>query len=113
MSWIVVIIGLAVWSLIAWIAYASVDPVLEWAAGSAGTLVDGGKDLATATGAGKGVGTVLDSLNVSGLSGQVIPLIRIIIKPTIVVLWVIGALVLIAAPVLLPRIGRLLGRRRH
>ena len=112
-SWIVVIIGLAVWSLVAWIAYALVDSVLGWAAGSTSVLIDGGKDLATATGTGKDVGTVLDNLNAGGLLGQAITFLRIVIKPTVVVLWAIGALVIIAAPVILPRLRRLLGGRRH
>lgn len=112
-SWIVVIMGLAVWTLVAWIAYALVDPVLGWVAGSAGVLVDGGKDLATAAGAGKDVGAVIDNLNASGFLGQAIALFRLVIKPTIVVLWAIGVLVLLATPMFLPRIGRLLGGRRH
>lgn len=112
-SWIVVIAGLAVWSLLAWIGYALVDPILGWVAASAGLLADGAKGLATATGAGKEVGSVLDSLNVSGFLGQAIALLRVVLKPAIIVLWAIGALALIAAPVILPRIGRLLGDRRH
>lgn len=112
-SWIVVTIVLAVWSLIAWISYALSDAVLVWAAGSAGVLVEGGKDLATATGVGKDVGPVLDNLNISGLWGQLIALLRVILKPAIVLLWAIGAVVLIAAPVILPRVRRLLNARRH
>jgi len=103
-SWIVVIAGLAVWSLLAWIGYALVDPVLGWVAANAGLLVDGGKGLATATGAGKEVGSVVDNLNVSGFLGQAIALLRVVLKPAIMVLWAIGALALIAAPVILPRI---------
>ncbi|MDH8543873.1 hypothetical protein QIH15_27010, partial [Klebsiella pneumoniae] len=76
----------------------------------AGLLVDGGKGLATATGAGKEVGNIVDGLNVSGFLGQVIALLRIILKPTIVVVWAIGALVLIAAPAIMQKIGRLLVR---
>ena len=112
-SWIVVIVGLAVWSLLAWVGYALVDPVLGWVATNAGLLVDGGKGLATATGAGKEVSSVVDNLNVSGLLGQAIALLRVIVKPAIIVLWAIGALALVAAPVILPRIGRMLGGRRH
>lgn len=107
----VVLVGLVLWSLLAWVGYALVDPVLGWVAANAGLLVDGGKGLAT--GAGKEVGSVVDNLNVSGFLGQAIALLRVIVKPAIIVLWVIGTLVLIAAPVILPRIGRLLGGRRH
>ncbi|KAA0946402.1 MAG: hypothetical protein KKC24_04270 [Gammaproteobacteria bacterium] len=107
----VVLVGLVLWSLLAWVGYALVDPVLGWVAANAGLLVDGGKGLAT--GAGKEVGSVVDNLNVSGFLGQAIALLRVIVKPAIIVLWVIGTLVLIAAPVILPRVGRLLGGRRH
>jgi len=112
-SWIVVIVGLAVWSLLAWVGYALVDPVLGWVAANAGLLADGGKGLATATGAGKEVGSVVDGLNVNGFLGQAIALLQAVVKPAIIVVWAIGALALVAAPVILPRVGRLLGRRRH
>ncbi|CCV15030.1 hypothetical protein [Mesorhizobium sp. STM 4661] len=90
---------LAVWSLLAWVGYALVDPVLSWLAGTAGS--------------GQGVVAVVDSLNVGGVLGQAKALLRIVVKPAIVVLWAIGALVLIAAPLILPRIGRLLSRLRR
>jgi protein required for attachment to host cells len=44
--------------------------------------------------------------------GQAITFLRVAIT-AIVVLWAIGALVVIAAPVILPRIRRLLDGRRH
>lgn len=109
----VVLVGLVLWSLLAWVGYVLVDPILGWVASNAGLLVDGGKGLATATGAGKQVGTVVDNLDVSGFLGQAIALLRVVIKPAIIVLWAIGALALIAAPVILPRVGRLLGGHRH
>ncbi len=112
-SWIGVLAGLSVWSLLAWIGYAFVDPILSWFATNAGLLTASGKNLATVAGAGKGVGSVVDNLNVNGFSGQAIALLRVVLKPAIIVLWVIGALALIAAPLVLPRIGRMLGRRRH
>lgn len=112
-SWIVAIIGLAVWSLLAWIGYALADPVLGWVAANAGLLVDGGKNLANATGVGKEVGSVVDALDVSGLLGQAIALLRVVLKPVIVVAWAIGALALAAAPWVLPKIGRLLAAHRH
>lgn len=109
----VVLMGLVLWSLLAWIGYSLVDPVLGWVAASAGLLVDGGKGLATAVGAGKEVGAVVDNLNVSGFLGQTIALLRVVLKPAVVIVWAIGALALIAAPVILRKIGRLLAARRH
>ena len=108
----VVLVGLVLWSLLAWVGYVLVDPILGWVAASAGLLVDGGKDIAAATG-GKEVGTILDNLNVSGFLGQIIALLRVVLKPAIVLVWAIGALILVAAPFILPKIGRLLGGRRH
>lgn len=108
-----VLVGLVLWSLLALFCYALVDPVLGWIAANVGVLVDGGKGLATAVGAGKEVGSVVDSLNASGLLGQAIALLRIILKPTIVVVWVIGALVLIGAPTILRGRGRLRAPFRH
>lgn len=105
--------GLVAWSLLTWMGYALVNPILAWVAANAGLLVDSGKDLATATGAGKEVGSVVDNLNVSGFLGQAIALLRAVLKPALIVLWAIGVLVLIAAPVIVPRIGRMLGERRH
>lgn len=112
-SLIVIAVAMAVWSLLAWIGYALVDPVLGWAAASAGLLVDAGKGLATATGTGKEVGSVLDSLNARGFGGQAIAMLRVVLKPAIIFLWVIGAFAIIAVPRILPRIGRLRGGLRH
>lgn len=112
-SWIVVIAGLAVWSLLAWVAYALTDPVLGWVAASAGLIVESGKNIATVAGVGKEVGTVVDSLNTTGLLGQAVALLRIIMKPMIVITWGIGALALIVAPRLLREMGGQLARFRH
>lgn len=110
-SWIVMLAGLAVWSLLAWIGYVLVDPILGWVAANAGLVLDSGKGLAT--GAGKEAASVLQSINTSGLLGQTIILLRAVLKPAIIVLWAIGALALLATPLMLPRLGGLLGRRRH
>ena len=109
----VVLVGLVLWSLLAWTGYALVDPVLGWISANVGLLVDGGKSLATATGVGKEVRNVVDNLNVSGFLGQTIALMRVGLKPTIIVLWAIGALILVAAPLILPKIGRSFAERRH
>lgn len=108
----VALVGLVLWSLLAWVGYVLVDPILGWVAASVGLLVDGGKDIATATG-GKEVGIILDNLNVSGFLGQIIALLRVVLKPAIVVVWAIGALILTAAPFILPKIGRIFAGRRH
>lgn len=112
-SWIVVITGLVVWSLLAWVAYALTDPVLGWIAASAGLVLESGKNIATAAGAGKEVGTVVDGINASGFLGQAIALLRLALKPVIVIVWATGALAIIAAPLILRKIGGRLARLRH
>lgn len=109
----VVVVGLVLWSLLAWVGYALVDPVLGWIAANVGLLVDSGKGLAAATEAGKGAGSVIDNLNTSGFLGQAIALLRAVAKPAIVVVWALGALALIAAPMILPAVVRLIRERRH
>lgn len=109
----VILVGLVLWSLLAWIAYSLVDPALGWLAASAGLLVDGGKDIATATG-GKEVSSILANINVrGGFWGQAIVFLGVVLKPAIVIVWVIGALILAAASFILPKIGRLFAARRH
>ncbi|CCV11936.1 hypothetical protein [Mesorhizobium sp. STM 4661] len=112
-AWIAVLIGLLIWSAAAWIGYVTVDSLLGWAAANAGIAIDSGKNLATGIGVGKEQVGAVDALNVSGLLGQAIALLRVVAKPAIVILWVIGALALLTAPLILSRIGRLLAARRH
>lgn len=109
----IVLIGLVVWSLLAWTGYVLVDPLLGWVAASAGLLLDTGKNLANITGAGKELGTLVDGLNVSGIAGQAVALLHLVLKPAIVVGWAVGALALMAAPVILPRLMRLLATHRR
>ncbi len=112
-AWIAVLIALVTWSAAAWIGYVSVDSLLGWAATNAGLAVNSGKDFATAIGVGKEQVGAVDALNVSGWLGQAIALLRVVAKPAIVILWGIGALALLTAPLILSRIGRLFAARRH
>lgn len=109
----VVLVGLLLWSLLAWIGFSLVDPVLGWLAVNIGLLVDSGEGLATSAGAGNVVGSILGDLNLSGFLGQVIALLQVLLKPAIVIVWAIGAFILVASPLILPKIGRLLAGRRH
>lgn len=108
-----VIIGLAVWSLLAWIGYVSVDAITGWIAPLADVAVASAKSIAAIFGIGKEVGNVADAVKSSGLQDQTIALLRWIAKPAIVFVWAIGALMLIAAPSILSRIRWLLEQRRY
>lgn len=112
-AWVAVLVGLVVWSAVAWIGYASVDNFLSWAGANAGIAVDSGKTVASAVGVGKEVVGLVDALNVGGILSWAIPLLQTAAKPAIIVLWGIGVLAFLAAPLLLSRVGRLFAARRH
>lgn len=113
-SWAAVIAALTLWTLLAWFLYAVTDPVLGWLTASAGLVLESGKSVATEAGVGKEVGTVVDSLKTTGLIGQVIALLHLVLKPTIITVWALGAPVIIVAPLILRKLGGRLSRlRRH
>jgi len=99
------------WSLLAWSGYILVDPLLTWLASSAGLLVESGKDVATAMGAKEFV-PIADTIGIGGLLGQFISLLQLVLKPAIVVVWAIGALLLMATGLLFPRLRELIACRR-
>ena len=111
--WLVALVGLAVWSLFAWIGYLLVDPVLGWIAGSSGALVEGGRDIATVAGAGAEANVIVEGLNATGAVEPGIALLRAIAKPAIVLVWALGAFLLVVAPLFAPRLRGLLARRWH
>lgn len=108
----VALTGLALWSLFAWASYGLVDPVLGWTAAIAGPVVDSGKDLAAPI-VGKEVASVVAGLNISGFVQQTISVLRVTLKPVIVVVWAVGALVLVVTPIIWPRVRKLLAARSH
>lgn len=108
---VALMVGLVMWSLLAWATYVLVDPALDWIAAGTGTLVDSGKAVATATGVGKEIGGVAEGLNAGGFWDWILALLRVVLKPAIIIVWAIGALALIAAPAILPMIVGLRGRR--
>lgn len=94
--WILVIVGIGFWSLLAWIAYGVVEPFFGWVAANAGPFASG-----------LGVG------GIGGFFGQMSAWLQSIAKPAIVIVWAVGALALLAAPIFLPAMIRLRGRFHH
>lgn len=112
-AWIVVVVGFMMWTLLAWTAYALADGVVGWLAANAGVVVESGKNLATAAGAGKEAASMVDRLNPSGWIAQAATLLQVVLKPAIILLWAVGAIALLGAPLILSRIsGLLAGRHR-
>jgi hypothetical protein len=109
--WIAALVGVALWTLLAWLSYASVDAVMNWLAANAGAVIEGGKDLAGAAGVGKEAGSFAERLNAGGFVAEVTKLLQVALRPAIVVVWALGVLGLLAAPLLVSRVRRMVGRR--
>jgi hypothetical protein len=105
------LVALVVWSGLAWMVYALADPLLGWLAANLGVLIDSGRNVATAVG-GSEVGGLAGPLDMESLGGQLIAWLRVLLKPAILLVWALGALIIAATPLVLPRILRLLAERR-
>lgn len=112
-SWAVVIFGLLAWTVVAYIGYVALDMVLSWLATSGGAVLQAGKNAGSAIGVGKEVGVAIDSLKSTGLFDQAVSLLRIILKPAAIVIWGLGALLIVLLPRMLWRLDGAFGRRRH
>lgn len=109
--WVFVLMAMAAWSLFAWFAYSLADPVLAWLTTSAPALIDGGRGAVESYG-GKAAGDALKTLDMGGLAGQAVALLKVVIKPAIVVLWALGMVALAVLPMLMSVAKRLFGSRR-
>lgn len=108
---IVMLGGMAVWSLLAWIGYSLADPLLAWLGTTVLGVAESGRGLAVAVG-GQPAGAALDIVNAGGLATQALALLQLLVKPAIVLIWLVGMMVLMALPFLLPLARRLTSRFR-
>lgn len=111
-AWFDILIGLTLRSLLAWIGYVSADGILNWIAGNAGAVIENGKTIAGA-GVGKDAIILVEGLNLGDLAGSAIASLKLVLKPAIILIWAIAALVLVAIFLILAKAGRfLVGLRR-
>lgn len=103
-SWGLTIVLLLLWSALVWLGYTGLDALLTWLSASGDSLAQAGKNVGTAFGVGKEVGAVADSLKAGGLWEQAIALMRLLLKPAVVIVWLLGAVVLMVLPRLLGKI---------
>lgn len=106
------IAALVLWSLLAWGAYGLVDVLGGWLFANGGRLLQGGKDAAGAVGIGKEIIDRVDIQGTSGLLQQLIGAALVVARPTIVFVWSLGALAIVAAPFVVRRLDRFV-RSRH
>ena len=100
------LVVLVVWTLLAWGGYSLVDGVLAWTSTNAGALVQTGRDAAAATGIGSEIAGVVGSAETSGLLGGFFALVGAVLKPLVVVVWLVGAVLIMAAPRLVSLLTR-------
>ncbi|GHE75271.1 MULTISPECIES: hypothetical protein [Hyphomicrobiales] len=112
-SWVVVIFGLLAWTVVVYVGYVALDIALSWLSTSGGAVLQAGKDAGSAIGVGKEVGVAIDSLKSTGLLDQAVSLLMIVLKPAAIVIWALGALLIVLLPRMLWRLGGAFGRRRH
>ncbi|PWK75559.1 hypothetical protein [Aminobacter sp. AP02] len=97
---------LVLWSLFAWVGYGLVDSILAWASANVGAIVETGKDAAAATGIGTEVVGAFDSSQTTGFLGGLVGLVGVVLRPLIVVVWLGGAVLILAAPWLVSLLRR-------
>lgn len=100
------LVVLVVWTLLAWGGYSLIDGLLAWTSTNAGALVQTGKDAAAATGIGSEVAGVVGSAETSGLLSGFFALLSAVLKPLVVVVWLVGAVLIMAAPRLVSLLTR-------
>ena len=86
------------------------DGLLACTSTNAGAIMQTGKDAATATDLGKEIVGTFDVAQGSGFVAGLLNLIGVFLRPVVVIGWMIGAAVILAAPWLL---SRLFSRRFH
>lgn len=97
------------WSLLAWLGYSLADPLLAWLGATLPGVAESGGELATVFG-GKEAGAAVDALGAGPIAAQGLGLLAIVLKPAIVVVWVLGLAALAVLATLVAGAGRL-GRR--
>ncbi|WP_395447431.1 hypothetical protein ACHMW7_21100 [Aminobacter sp. UC22_36] len=100
------LVVLVLWTLFAWLGYSLVDGILAWTSTNVGAIVQTGKDAATATGIGTEVVDVVDSAQTTGILGGLLGLVGAVLRPLIVVVWLGGAVLIMAAPWLVSLLRR-------
>lgn len=102
----VTLVVLVLWTLFAWGGYSLVDSILAWTSSNVGAIVQTGKDAAAATGIGTEVVGVVDSAQTTGFLGSLVNLVGVVLRPLIVVVWLGGAVLIMAAPWLVSLLRR-------
>lgn len=99
----VLIGGLVLWSLLAFGAWALVDPLLAWITGVAGPLSDLAVAIARLFGLGSEASALRDAANVPQLASWATVPLGFFVKAVLILAWIAGAVALIAAPVVMRR----------
>lgn len=106
-----ILAALAVWTLLAFVAWMVVDPLLVWVGGLVAPALDVGAAVGGVVGIGKEVGAVIEASRAEGIAIWLLGVVGWLAKPAIVIGWAFGVAVILVAPRLLRRAG--LSRLMH
>lgn len=113
-SWLVIVGALVVWSGVVYIGYLALDVALAWLTTNSGAVLQSSKDAGdTLGGVGKQVGVAVERLKSTGIVDQGLTLLRTILMPAAVVIWALGAAVIVILPRVVRRISSGFLTRQH
>lgn len=98
------LIAIVAWTALAAIAYFGIDALLVWLLANGGQLAETGRNIGTVVGAE--VDPAVEALGIGGLWEQGLALLRMLLLPLTILVWLIGAVVLLVLPRI---IGKLFG----
>lgn len=104
------LVVLAVWSLVIVIGYMLADGLLGWLIANAGSVVQAGRDLGTAV--APELNVALDAFGGGDIWTSLILLARAILMPAFVVIWLLGAIVIVVLPRILGKVVSMVSNRR-
>ncbi|NKC03674.1 hypothetical protein [Brucella haematophila] len=97
--WLITLVGLAVWTLLMWFAYAISDAVIVWISGNGAALAEAGKGLI-----GAEVATLLNTSKLDQVASTGVGLLQSLLGPALGIIWAIGAVAILFLRSILTRI---------
>ncbi len=93
-------IGLGAWTLLICSMYLLSEGIIDWGTSSTGSIVETGRQIV-----GDEASRYLDTLNVENIAQKGLGIMQGMLVPLLVILWLIGAVIIVAIPWLVVRIA--------
>lgn len=106
--WTISLFGLVIWSLTVWLAYFFSDAVIAWIGSSGPALTSIGKTVV-----GNEASAMIGVLKLDQLASSGVALLRNLLAPALLIIWVIGAAIILFIPSILARIVTMRRTMKH